>query len=1272
MPTFNPFWHYFCPQESVPADQAKLIFNPPTHPVPILTRIPITSHRFAWLIPLFFLWGMRVPLLAQCALTCNDGLQVPLDPTGRALITTQLIAPNAGSSCPGSLTVTLFNNFGQVIANPLTCAQIGQTVTVQVKHTASGNFCTGTLEVFDALPPVLSNCAEKFIFCNEDPAPEVLGLPIGTDNCTTPSNVDFTYIDDETALGCGNYQNGQAVLKRIDRSWTASDEHGNTSTCQQTIWLKHISVVNVTFPPNLDNLASPALVCGQDPNDLALTGQPTVNGIPVGASPECEIAATFSDQTINHCAPAGFTVLRNWTIVDFCSGAITNRTQIIKVEDKEAPTLVAPDDFTVGTDGFYCTGTVTMPQAIFSDNCSSVNVVPSWIYGSGYGPFTGVPEGQHIVKYTATDGCGNTATATMLVTVEDTSPPQAICSADLQISISSNGVGYVNTLNIDAGSYDNCGPVFLSISRDEVEYMPQIPVTCADQGAPILFTLRVLDAAGLENFCQMEVTVRDFLKPTVQCPSNRSLTCLQDYTYLSLTGQATATDNCALKSLVHQDIVNIQPCNIGSVTRWWIATDSAGNTKSCSQQITVNVVNTTTVTFPANSAVTGCGSPASILPTATGEPIFGGLSCSPLSINYTDQIFSIAPPSCFRIFRAWKVVDHCVYNPNGGVAGIWEQTQIIDVVDHTPPELSLPADLTVGADPINCLGSVALPNVTATDCSNQITLTHDSNFSGAGNTNNASGQYPLGVHLVTFTAEDGCGNAAQKTLKITVKDLTPPNAVCLTGVSVQIQASGTVTLNPLNFDGGCSDFCSPQNSLNFTITPSVFDCQQTGLFPITLTVQDPSGNIANCTTQVLVQDNANNCGGNGGLEHQVEGSIRTETGLPVNNILVTISSDGFIESTDCDTTGYFGFSDVPTGDSYVLKPFNNANWTNGMTTFDLVLISKHILGTEPFNSPYKMLAADANLSGSITTFDVVQFRKVILGILDSLPTNTSWRFIDSSFVFPNQQNPFSTPVPEIIVFDPLVSNQSGQNFVGIKVGDVNGSTNPAIARAPQDTLLMTLADCDFKSGESFAVPVLLKDWTTLEGLQFELRVDPLLVALERVEFAQPALLGQQNIAVKPDGLISASWDNAGAEQSGYSKTDPRLFTLHLRGKAHSDVRSAVQISSSRLAPEAYRVENEDRAAISLGFETPGLNIQNAELEIYPNPSLGDFFVKNPFAGTFSSLRILDCLGQVVWEEAGYLPETVAVRGMTFSQQGLYFLELKSAAGAVSGKVLIVK
>jgi len=38
---------------------------------------------------------------------------------------------------------------------------------------------------------------------------------------------------------------------------------------------------------------------------------------------------------------------------------------------------------------------------------------------------------------------------------------------------------------------------------------------------------------------------------------------------------------------------------------------------------------------------------------------------------------------------------------------------------------------------------------------------------------------------------------------------------------------------------------------------------------------------------------------------------------------------------------------------------------------------KYILSTQPFDSPFKMIAGDANKSGSITSFDIVEIRKLI-------------------------------------------------------------------------------------------------------------------------------------------------------------------------------------------------------------------------------------------------------------------------------------------------------
>ena len=50
-------------------------------------------------------------------------------------------------------------------------------------------------------------------------------------------------------------------------------------------------------------------------------------------------------------------------------------------------------------------------------------------------------------------------------------------------------------------------------------------------------------------------------------------------------------------------------------------------------------------------------------------------------------------------------------------------------------------------------------------------------------------------------------------------------------------------------------------------------------------------------------------------------------------------------------------------------------------------INKHILQAQRLDSPYKLIAADANRSGSITTLDLVQIRRLVLNIANQLPNN---------------------------------------------------------------------------------------------------------------------------------------------------------------------------------------------------------------------------------------------------------------------------------------------
>lgn len=139
----------------------------------------------------------------------------------------------------------------------------------------------------------------------------------------------------------------------------------------------------------------------------------------------------------------------------------------------------------------------------------------------------------------------------------------------------------------------------------------------------------------------------------------------------------------------------------------------------------------------------------------------------------------------------------------------------------------------------------------------------------------------------------------------------------------------------------------------------------------------------------------------------------------------------------------FGTLIPSAGYNSTITPSKNTNPLNGVSTYDLVLIQKHILGIEPLDSPWKIIAADANQDGKVTTFDIITLRKLILGITTELPNGKSWRFAPKDYVFPNPLNPFQPPFPERIEV-PNTADPAPHHFqfTGVKIGDVNYSADP--------------------------------------------------------------------------------------------------------------------------------------------------------------------------------------------------------------------------------------
>jgi hypothetical protein len=105
------------------------------------------------------------------------------------------------------------------------------------------------------------------------------------------------------------------------------------------------------------------------------------------------------------------------------------------------------------------------------------------------------------------------------------------------------------------------------------------------------------------------------------------------------------------------------------------------------------------------------------------------------------------------------------------------------------------------------------------------------------------------------------------------------------------------------------------------------------------------------------------------------------------------------------------------------------NILTGVSSFDMVLISKHVIGNQLITEPRTLFAIDINNSGDVTVADVVEIRQLILGIQNSFKNNKSWR-------------PFSSDKKKGAkndIFTFLIDKDSTLTFEAVKIGDVNSN-----------------------------------------------------------------------------------------------------------------------------------------------------------------------------------------------------------------------------------------
>ena len=587
--------------------------------------------------------------------------------------------------------------------------------------------------------------------------------------------------------GCGSV---------VKATYTVTDDCGNEASCMRTF-----TIVDTT-PPEVE--------C---PNN---TTYECIEEVPEGSIDElfsddvCDDDLSISVSDMMDGEPCDVTITRTWTAEDDCNNK-ASCAQIIRVKDTIKPGIVCPADATVECAENLDLGTSVFGFASATDNCDDdVSVIPSGDIEPG-----DCPANYTMIRtWTATDNCENVATCVQRIKVEDTTPPEITCPANVEIEcdeldeLQSTGA---------ATATDICSDVSIE-SQDE-----RIDGDC-DLSYTLQRTWTATDVCGNATECVQTIVVDDTQKPicvldevTIECGES---------TDPAEVGPPAATDNC-------DEILTYTFFGDGSqpvicpeklrINRLWQVTDDCGNTSTCEQII--SVIDTKPPVLECAADVTiECDEETS--PAETGESSATD-ACEGEDVDFEDVVEAL---ECgFIITRTWTATDVCENSTSC--------VQIIRGKDTMAPELSHVDDLTVECD------QVPEPDMPTAD--DDCDLTVEISITETRADGDCANSYVL---TRTWTGTDDCGNMDIEVQRIKVQDTTDPDIVC-TGEDVTIECDAT----PQWGSAIATDNCDNDVAISMVdVTVSDNGCTQ--VLKRTWTADDGCENTDECSQTITRKD----------------------------------------------------------------------------------------------------------------------------------------------------------------------------------------------------------------------------------------------------------------------------------------------------------------------------------------------------------------------------------------------------------------------------------
>ena len=701
----------------------------------------------------------------------------------------------------------------------------GNVVTLTVTD-VNGNVSTATANVTveDNIDPTISDVPDVTINCEDDTSSASNGTATASDNC---SSTGLTITESDVSTQNADPLNAGHYNYTITRTWRATDVSGNFTESVQVITVQDVTA------PTISDVADVTINCEDDITSSA-------NGTATGSDICSPVTITESDVSTQNADPlnAGhynYTITRTWRATDV-SGNFTESVQVITVQDVTAPTISDVADVTIN-----CEDDITSSAngtATGSDICSPVTITESDVSTQNADPLNAGHYNYTITRtWRATDVSGNFTESVQVITVQDVTAPVVDCNS-FTVELNDDGTVSITSDDIDNGSYDNCSPVTISISQEDFD--------CSDIGGDLdeLIISEYIDGTGNNKWIEIYNGTGNEVILANGFNSIYSLNIYSD-------GSSTPTTIGLLGSIPADGVYKI------------------AHTAAIGSNINLGSPN---VFFDGNDAIAlmNNGNAVDIIGVIGQDPGAAGWSSGGISTNNTTLV------------RDKNVLVGNTSNFLGGLGTEWIQSSqdtftnlgvhYIEITGFSNNVILTVTD--VSGNTATCEAEITIVDVTKPDVEcNDITVELDAsgNYSltqsdfnaiGLGSTD-ACGIASMtaspssftcanvGANTVTLTVTDVNGNFDTCVATVTVQDNIVP-VVVTQDITVQLNASGNVSITPAQIDNGSNDACSIDT---LSVSPNSFTCAEVGDNTVTLTVTDVNGNVSTDTAIVTVEDN---------------------------------------------------------------------------------------------------------------------------------------------------------------------------------------------------------------------------------------------------------------------------------------------------------------------------------------------------------------------------------------------------------------------------------